>query len=367
MRLLRFQAAILALSLAALAIGCGEEAADERRTAAPATTSAPTALAIAPSTPAALAAPPSPTATAAPPTSTPTPVPPTATAVPSATPSPTAAATPVPTPALFPYTVTDSKGNEVTFEEPPERVVSFDSAAVEILFAIGEGHRVVGTHDFVTYPPETADIPRVGDAFNVNLEATLVLEPDLVFVFTDTYLADLERVGLKVLYQVSLSDDFRRVADNIRTWGRIMGNPDAAEAVAAQFESRVARIEETMAAQPMGPSVFQDEGDLWTPGPDSLIANVFELLKLQNIAHDVSGYAQLSPEVIVARTPEVIIASYGDTISGNPAFQNLPAVRNNRIYIPQSDALSIAGPRYIDGVEELARWVYPDLFEEGQP
>ena len=271
--------------------------------------------------------------------------------------------TPTPAPALFPYTVIDSNGNQVDFQEPARRIVAMDSAVVETLFAIGEGQRVVGTHDFASYPPEKADIPRVGDAFNMNIEATIALDPDLVFIFSDTFLPQLQNVGLKVLYMKSLSDDFRKVADNIRMWGRITGSQDAAERVAASFEARVARIEQRMAVRADGPTVFQDEGDLWTPGPDSLIGEVFRLLKLQNIAHDISGYAQLSPEVIVERDPQLIIASYGDKISDVPAFKDLAAVRDSRVYVPSSDALSVAGPRYIDGIEELAMWVYPGLLE----
>ena len=118
-----------------------------------------------------------------------------------------------------------------------------------------------------------------------------------------------------------------------------------------------------MDGRPDGPTVFQDEGELWTPGPDTLIGRVFDLLKLQNIAHDVSGYAQLSPELIVERGPEVVIASYQDSISSNPAFAELPAVESRRVFMPPADVLVIPGPRYIDGIEALARWVYPELFE----
>ena len=273
------------------------------------------------------------------------------------------AATPEATTAMFPFTVVDGNVKEVTFDKPPERIVVIDSAAVESLFAIGEGHRIVATHDFVSYPPETADIPRVGDAFSLNLEATVALEPDLVFVFSDGAVPDLERAGLKVLYLKSLGYDFRKVADNVRVWGNITGSVDAAEAVASQFEARVARIEEAMAKRGDGPSVFQDEGSLWTPGPDTLIGEVFDLLKLRNIAHDVSGYAQLSPEIIVERDPEIIIASYGDAISDDPAFKDLAAVKNNRVFVPSSDALSIAGPRFVGGIEDLAEWIYPGILE----
>ncbi len=291
-------------------------------------------------------------------TSAPTEVPTNPTAIATATRLPTA--TPVP---LFPVTVTGSNGREITFDEAPERIVAIDSAVVETLFAIGEGWRLVGTHDFVSYPPEAADIERVGGAFNLNFEATVGLDPDLVFVFSEGPAEELERLGLRVLYLQSLSDDFRGVADNVRMWGRIVGNPVAAGEVAADFEARVAAIERAMAGRDEGPRVFQDEGELWTPGPDTLIGQVFTVLKLQNIAHDVVGYSQLSPEVIVERAPEIVIASYGDSISANPAFAELPAVKDGRVYVPDSDALSITGPRYVVGLEKLAKWVYPDLFD----
>ncbi len=254
-------------------------------------------------------------------------------------------------------------GREITFEKPPERIVAFDSAALEILFAIGEGDSVVATHEFVTYPPEADHIPRVGSAFDMNIEATVALEPDLVFIFFDTFLPDLERAGLKVFYLETLNDDFTKIADSIRMWGRITGSVAPAEELAADFQRRVERVREMMASYESGMSVYQDLGDLWTPGNDTMIAEVFELLKLRNIAHDVSGYVQMSPEVIVERNPQIVIALFGDTIDANPVFSDVRAVKSGRIFVPASaDALSVAGPRYVDGIEELARWVYPGIF-----
>ena len=366
-RISSFPTAITLLLVATVALACGEVALDAKATPA-ARPSAPTATPVqiaaqAPPTPTATAIAPTPTVTAAPATPTATPPPPTSTPSPTTTPVAAATVTVEPLASGFPYTVIDSSGKEVTFERPPERIVAFDSAAVETLFAIGEGHRIVGTHSFVSYPAETADIPRVGDAFNMNIEAIVALNPDLVFIFFEGSLPNLERVGLKVLYHKSLSEDFRKVADNTRMWGHIVGSPDEGERVAAEFEARVDAVEEAMSTQPVGPSVFQDEGQLWTPGSDTLMSEVFALLKLQNIADDVSGYVQLSPEAIVDRAPEIVIVSYGDTISDNPGFKDVPAVKNNRVYVPESDALSIAGPRYVVGIEALAKWVYPDLFK----
>ena len=272
--------------------------------------------------------------------------------------------TPQPTPlvVVFPLTVEDSNGDDVVFDSPPERIVAFDSAVVEILFAIGEGDRVVGTHDFVTSPPEANDVPRIGGAFNMDIEATVALEPDLVFIFFDRFKEDLERAGLKVLYIATLTDDFNQVADRIRLWGEIVDNPSNAEVVASDFEARVRAITRIMEDYAAGPTVFLDGGALWTPGQGTLIQQVFDVLKLENIVAEVVGYEQISPEVIVDRNPAVIIASFSDEISGDPVFKDVRAVRNGAVYVPSSDALEIAGPRFVQGIEELARWVYPGLF-----
>ena len=269
---------------------------------------------------------------------------------------------PTPIPAVFPYSVTDANGDEVVFDKPAERVVAFSSAAVEALFAIGEGERVVATHSFVSYPPEADSVARVGDAFNMDIEAIVALEPDLVYIFFGRFEEDLERAGLKTLHLATLSDDFPEIADRVRMWGRIAGNPTAAERVAADFERQVQEIEDAMRPIAGGPVVFQNSGGYWTPGSGTLMQEVFDLLKLENAAADIEGYAQLSPEVIVEKDPTIIITSDPDEFYNDPAFANVRAVRNRAVISLPSDSLSIAGPRFMDGVEELARLVYLGLF-----
>ena len=263
----------------------------------------------------------------------------------------------------FPYTVVDSNGKILTFDQAPKRIVALDSAVVEILFAIGEGDRIVGVHNFVSFPPEASNITKVGDAYNLNKESILDLNPDLVFLFSEGAVEDLEKLGLKVFYLETLHNDFRKIPESIRLWGNIVGNQQASNQIAQDFENRIKSIEEVMLKVDEDMSVFQDEGSLWTPGPDTMIGSVFDLLKLSNIAHDISGYSQLSPEIIVDRNPDIIIASYGDEISSNPAFSNIAAILNKKVFVPEEDRLSVAGPRYVEGIEILAKWVYPKFFK----
>ena len=133
--------------------------------------------------------------------------------------------------------------------------------------------------------------------------------------------------------------------------------------MAKKFEDRVEKINSVLSSYHSGPSVFQDVGDLWTPGNNTLMGNVFDLLKLQNIANDVDNYGQLSPEVIIDRNPQFIISSNPELIYTNPAFQSLLPVKNESIFKANDEYLGISGPRFILGVEELAFEFYPGLFK----
>ena len=90
-------------------------------------------------------------------------------------------------PSSFPLSIVDREGNEVVFEGAPDRIVAFDAAAVETIFAIGQGHRVIATHDYVSYPPEVDSVAKVGDAFTMDIEAIVNLAPDLVYIFYPTF------------------------------------------------------------------------------------------------------------------------------------------------------------------------------------
>ena len=340
----------------ALLVACsGDPTPAPTATTAPAPTPAPTTQAptTAPTTP--------PVAPTAAPTVAPTQAPPRPTDTPRVPDTPTPVP-PTPAPVLFPYTVTDSNGQEVVFESAPDRMVVYDGAAVEMLFAIGEGHRVIGTHSFVTYPPETESIAKVGNAFEMDLEAIVALDPDLVYVFYDRFNEDLERAGLKVLYIKSLSHGFTEVADQIRMWGDITGAADEAEAVAGDFDAQVAAIEEKLQQVESAKSIYSHGFEWWTPGRKTLVNDVFEMLKLDNIA-DFEGYQQISPEVVVASAPDIVMGDVA-SITGEPVLAGLTAVKDEHIFtMSEGNSFSVAGPRFMDAVEEMAAWVYPDLFE----
>lgn len=263
----------------------------------------------------------------------------------------------------YPIAIVSSDDEIVIFESTPKRIVAFDSSAVEILFDIGESKKIVATHTFATHPEAVSGIPKVGDAFNLDLEAIVALEPDLVFVFYESNVAPLRKLGLKVLYIKTLDHNFEKTTELIKMWGRITNNMMGASKSIKTFNGSIGMISKEVDSVTKGPRIFQDVGGLWTPGANTLVDEVFDLLKADNIAKEIDGYAQISPEIIVEKNPEIIVTPNPEVFLDNKAYKNVSAVKNGKVYSLKSDSLSVPGPRFPDGIIELARLIYPNKFE----
>lgn len=284
--------------------------------------------------------------------------------------------TPVPTVTPNTYsaiTVTDSRGRDVVFDRAPQRVVSLSPAHTEVFYALGLGGRIVGTDSYSDFPPEASEKPRVGDAFTLNLEALAALEPDLVYTTWEGPVADVERLGIKVLYLFP-ADDLQGVLDNIALLGRITDREAQANALVEDMESRINAVVGRLAGMEKGPRLYYElDPALYTIGPDTFIGSIMEMLKVQNVAAGAgSRYPQLSAEVVVEKDPEVILLgdsreylSTGitvDEVKARPGWGGITAVREGRVYSFNDSLLSRPGPRIVEGIEQLAGLLYPELF-----
>jgi iron complex transport system substrate-binding protein len=262
---------------------------------------------------------------------------------------------------FFPFSVTDGNGQIVTIQHSPRRIIAIDSSMIEILFSIDEGSRVVGVHDFVSFPPQVDRIEKVGGAFSLNFERIVSLEPDLIVVFFDAFLPDLRRLGLTVLY-LPTPKTLGGISKRMRIVGNIIGEPEKGEQLAQNFEKELQKIQQSMGSAKQEPLVYHDEAPgWWTAGSDTLVNDVYRFLGARNMFEEIDGYAQVSVEEIIARNPEVIISVHNNglgILKSEPGLRGISAIIDDRILTLDGDYLSIPGPRMIDGVAEIARFLY---------
>ena len=309
--------------------------------------------------------PPPPAATATPAPATPVPAPATA------TPTPTPTATPEPTPPPpFPVTIEDSSGTEVTLEAAPQRIISYSPGATEIVFAVGAGARVVAADEFSYYPPETADLPKLAYS-SPDPERALAFAPDLVIMATHQreQIEQFRGLGMTVMF-IDSGDSLDGMFETIEGLGRVTGNRDQAAELVASMRARIDAVTAAIESVEEGPRTFFElTADLYTVGPETFVGNVLTLAKAQNVAAGASSpFPQLTAEAVIDADPQVVLLADGawgeslETVCARPGWDVTSACINERVHPVDGDLTSRPGPRVVDGLEEIARLLYPDLF-----
>jgi iron complex transport system substrate-binding protein len=276
-----------------------------------------------------------------------------------------------------PLIQTDLNGTQITIpNKAPERIISLTPTASEVLAALHLEGKVIGVDAFTDYPASMAAKPKATDQNGMpNVEQIVGLKPDLVFSYSGMKASEqqLLQAGVKVV-DLPITD-LDEAFTEIRVAGQITKAEAAANALASSMQQQIAAVKSKVASA-SHPSVYMEIG--YTPGPpyafgggsfgDELIADAGGA----DIFHsdtDNGGYPTVSDESIIAAKPDVIVltepADFGGDptkVASRPGWSVIPAVQNKRIYTIDPNLIQRPGPRIVEGLQQLAKDLHPELF-----
>jgi iron complex transport system substrate-binding protein len=263
-----------------------------------------------------------------------------------------------------------------------EKIVSLSPNLTEIVFALGLGDKVVAVSSDCDWPAEAKDKPKVGSFWQPNTEAIIAAKPDLVVC--ETFLQQkeaaetLKRAGLQV---ISLHvESIEELYNAILQIGSASGCSDKAELLAAKIKNELEqiRIKTSSAKKVMVLWVLQTE-PMRVVGVKTFVNEIIDIAGGQNvIAPTGDQYPAVGTETILTSGAEVIIQSAMGTEdikkqqetaenfwnSATPGFANIPAVKNKKIYVINSDTVLRLGPRLPQGALTVAKLLHPQIFTE---
>lgn len=269
--------------------------------------------------------------------------------------------------------VMDELGRRVEVSAHPRRIVSLAPSVTEMLFALGLGDRVVGVTTLCDYPPEATAKEKVGDVIAPSLERIVALAPDLVIVSTATQLemfaTRLVEVGIP-LYVVK-ANRLEDVLETLRHLGNVTGERERAEALVGSLQARIERVVERTRHLPRPRVLLVIQRDpLIVAGRGAFLTDLVEKAGGHSITADAEReWTLYSIESVLARAPEVLVLPSREGGSRRladlpwPALASTPALRNRRVYAINADLLMRPGPRLVEGLEELARVLHPEVFQ----
>lgn len=287
--------------------------------------------------------------------------------------------------AGFPVTVTDGLGRELTFDEPPQRVVALYNDNFGNLATIGVRPVATLANESMLADPryfeDGESIPLVAGADGeIDLEKVAAAEPDLILGWGMEQAQTMENIA--PFYNPLDTDTVEGLYAETRNLGRILGVEERAEEAISAFQDRLAAYK---ALSPRDVSILlaapeeDNLNSMWIRHGDSAdcrLLNEIAICDWENPTGDSGWSFQGTPETLLELNPDFIYykSPWDGTqeelmayVQQNPLWAELDAVQNDRLlYVegyPNPIASSLIAATQL--LDTFAPLLYPDIFPDG--
>ncbi len=299
--------------------------------------------------------------------------------------------------ANYPLTIVNynSKAEEesFTYEKSPQRVIAIWQNSVEIMLALGLEDRLIAG---LGVPTDECLLPAHRDAYNklpykslelLDLETVMMMQPDMIIGWYSTFSQNVLRGtdfwkqrGVHTYIAKSSSPNKEdRVLESeyqyILDIGRIFDREARAQEIVNNMQQEIAYVVDKTKHIEHRPSALVIElmgNNVSIYGDKTLAGDIVHKLRGNLLLGDART---ISMEQIIDLNPDnifvVITERYHgyeqmhvDKILHNKALQNLDCIKNKRVFPLPLYAIYASGIRSYDGIQILARGLYPELYEE---
>lgn len=243
------------------------------------------------------------------------------------------------------------------------RVVTLAPHLAELVCAAGGCERLVAVSAHSDFPPPVARLPEIGDGWQVNLEAVLAQRPDLILAWDGGTPVDnierLRKLGLRVEALPIRSLD--GVADALQTVGILLGTGTAANAAANAYRQRLAALRAAhRGARPIRVVYQIETAPAYTVNAKSPISEAMAVCGGVNVFAALPTLAAaVGAEAMLLAAPEVVLYGGDENAADIRAYWarlgSAPAAKRGALYPIDADRLARAGPRLLDGIEQVCQ------------
>lgn len=252
----------------------------------------------------------------------------------------------------------------------PRRIVALTEEPTEVLYHIGEQHRLVGISGFTVRPPQARrEKPKVSAFLTAKIDQILALKPDLAIGFSDIQ-ADIAKALISAGVEVWISNhrSVEGILDYCLRLCALVGARAAGEKLLDTMQARIDQANDLAQQLTERPRVYFEE---WDEPRISAIQWVAELIR-------IAGGVDLFPEraeaslakdriladdqQIIARDPEIFLASWcgkkfrPEQVLERPGYEAVSAVKNSQLFEIKSPVILQPGPAAIlEGLGQIQK------------
>ena len=253
-----------------------------------------------------------------------------------------------------------------------KRIVSLAPSNTEILYSLGAEDRLVGVTRYCDFPEEAKKKPRIGGWLDINDGLVKSFEPDLILAstFVQNKITDRYKKSKMNIVAV-MPTTLKGVFNSIEKIGKLVGKEKEARQLINSMENNINKIENKIKKIKNKPRVYVEEwhkpptvSGNWVPTLVKMAGGDHGLIKAgvhsrEATAKQIQGY---NPEIIIISICGMADKVPKEWITKREGWQNLSAVKNNKVYVFDDSWLNRPGPRLIVGLEKLTKIIHPEVF-----
>lgn len=272
---------------------------------------------------------------------------------------------------------TDRSGNPITLPDEVDSIISMAPSATQTLLDLGLKDKIIAVDTYSAMYFDLEELPTF-DMMEPDTEQMALLDADLIFTTGMSAVggADpfkpLRDIGVCIADSPSASS-IENMLEDVRFIAACVGAQEACEKQIDAFQKELdllkslsagienkKRVEVEIACAP----------DIYTIGNNTFMQEMLTAIGAENIFADQDGYLAVSEEAVVTLNPDVILTmvDYIDDpvgeILGRTGWENVTAVANKAVYLVNTNAVSLPNLHVIDGMKQMAKLIYPDVYSE---
>ena len=242
-----------------------------------------------------------------------------------------------------------------------ERIVSLNGSLTEIVYALGQEHRLVGVDTTSQYPAAATELASVGYQRALSAEGIVSLQPTLILSTNHAGpQAALEQISSLGVERVQLQEHYtlNSVLEKIGKVSQALDKEGEGQALADQITAQVQQEKAKIPDNGNKPKTLffigTGNGSPSVAGAQTAANAMITMAGGHNpFEEDYTGYKPVNAEAMLVAAPEVILVSSRafdssggiEGILALPGVQNTPAGINRRIYSVDTLLTLGFGPR----------------------
>ncbi|MGH1414753.1 MAG: heme/hemin ABC transporter substrate-binding protein [Pelagimonas sp.] len=249
--------------------------------------------------------------------------------------------------------------------------LAIGGTVTEIVFALGQGHRLLARDTTSNFPPEAQNLPDVGYMRALSPEGVLSVGPTMIIAEEGAgppETLDVLRAANVSYVDVPLGYDLAAIVQKIRIVGAALGVSERAEKLAQDVSRRFDVAVAAAQAKSSRPKrvmflLSAQQGKLLVGGEQTAADAIIRLSGGVNAVQGLHGFKPLTDEAAAAAAPDVVLMmSRGGAhdmsaaaLFSSPSLMVTPAATTQALVKMDGLKLLGFGPRTAEAVNDLSK------------